>query len=120
MKTINKITFFIFTCLTLSSVPAFGFYYSEDPGANIFGNAATGAAIGGIAGGGRGAAIGAGVGLGLGAMSSAATRDRRRYYDRDYYPPYDDYYYEDYRPIKRRRYYDDRYRPKYRRYVNYY
>jgi hypothetical protein len=90
MKKINKIAFFIFTCLTLSNVPTYGFYYSDDPGANVFGNAATGAAIGGIAGGGRGAAIGAGVGLGLGAMSSAAARNRRRRDDDYYYRRRDD------------------------------
>jgi hypothetical protein len=73
------------TCLTLSNTLVHGFYYSDDPGANMFGNAATGAAIGGIAGGGRGAAIGAGVGLGLGAISSSAAARNRRRRDEDRY-----------------------------------
>ena len=84
---------FAFACLTLTDLSINGFYYSDDPGANMFGNVATGAAIGGIAGGGRGAAIGAGVGLGLGAMSSAAANNRRRRYEEDRY--YNDRYYDD-------------------------
>ena len=119
MKIINKIAFFMFTCLTLSSIPTFGFY-SDDPGASTLGGAATGALVGGAFGGGEGAAIGASVGGIAGLASAAARGDRRRYYDDRDYGPYDDRYYEDYRPLKRRRYYDDRYRPKYRRYVNYY
>jgi hypothetical protein len=117
MKIINKIAFFMFTCLTLSSVPTFGFY-SDDPGASALGGAATGALVGGAFGGGRGAAIGASVGGIAGLTSAAARSDRRRYYidDRDYYP-YDDYYYEDYRPTIKRRPYVNRYKSnKYRRY----
>ena len=89
MKKINRLLSFIFMCLSLSNVSMHGFYYGDDPGANVLGGAATGALIGGAVRGGEGAAIGAGIGAGVGLMSSAAANRRRRYddyyYDRDYY-----------------------------------
>jgi hypothetical protein len=85
MKIMNKVMLFIFTCLTLCNISTQCFYYSDDPGANVMGNAATGALVGGLAGGGRGAAIGAGVGLGVGAIGAAARSNDRRRYDDGYY-----------------------------------
>lgn len=72
MKSINKILFFVFSCITFTNVYCF---YNDGN------NAWRGAAIGGLAGGRKGAAIG----LGVGAFSDIASNRRRRYDDEDNY-----------------------------------
>lgn len=79
MKIINKIMLFIFTCLTLSNLTTYSFFYND----GYPSGALSGAAIGGLAGGRKGAAIGLGVGAFSDIAGAAARDDRRRYYDYD-------------------------------------
>ena len=85
MKTINKIMLFVITCLALSNVTTNCFYYGDDPGANVIGNAGTATFLAGAATGNRRATY-AGLGLmGAGAIAGASRNSRRRRYDDDYY-----------------------------------
>lgn len=72
---------FVFTCLTLSNLTTYGFFYNDG---GYPSNTLSGAAIGGLAGGRKGAAIGLGVGAGMDMMGAAARANDRRRYDDDY------------------------------------